>query len=472
MALLPLPSELVALIADHLPPNFVACNLRVLDKATAACLSGSHHTTVRLSQPAPAAAFRQRWGAPGAMHDLSRRQRLRLLCLVAQSGETANLHLAIGSSGLCLSSCPELLVAAAAAGQLAVCSWLRQQGCPWGKAAPEAAWALSKDLARLRLLRNPAHYIYAGEGVSVLAAAGSSGDQGLCEWLLAEGCPWDQAAVLAAACAGHVDLIEWLLAQRPELLTALMFVPQLAQAAAIGFELEALQRLCLSWRQRGVWVLYASAMLGALSSHTPDWRAKVEWLEGEASARPHHGCDYAATCPDGQERVRYLRQHGHEVSQWTLDAAARAGNAELVEELLAEGPQMMSDAAWFSGLAGGNVQVLWTLAAADPGSLPPYALSLAAEGGHLPAVVWVVEQKRWEGEFVTISGIAASGSLEMLQCMQQRGCQVSAWTVEAGAEAGSCPIVEWLAASGVLAQVRKSSAGGLPLPLEVVHGMA
>ncbi|KXZ42073.1 hypothetical protein GPECTOR_210g416 [Gonium pectorale] len=444
--------ELVALIANHLAPNFVACNVRVLDKATAACLSGSQHSTVHLSQPAPTAAFRLRWGAPGAMHGLSRRQRLRLLCLVAQSGDTANLHLAIGSSGLCLSSCPELLVAAAAAGQLAVCGWLRQQGCPWGKAAPEAAWALSKNLARMRSLRNLALRSFASDGVSVLAAAGSSGDQGLCEWLLAEGCPWDQAAVLAAACAGHVGLVEWLLAQRPELLTALEFVLRLAQAAAVGFELEALQHLFSAWRQRGIWVPHTWAMLGSLSSHTPDWRAKVEWLEGETSDRHHDSCDYAAACPDGLERIRYLRQRGHEVSKRTLAAAARAGNAELVAELIAEGAQVMDGRTWLAALDGGNVQVLWALAAANAGPRPPYALTVAAEGGHMPAVAWVVEQKPWERGFVPVTGIASSGSLTMLQYLQAQGFEVSALTVMAGAEAGSCPIVEWLAAGGLLAQ--------------------
>ncbi|KXZ53506.1 hypothetical protein GPECTOR_7g956 [Gonium pectorale] len=283
--------------------------------------------------------------------------------------------------------------------------------------------------------------------VSALAAAGFSGDQGLCEWLLAEGCPWDQAAVLAAACAGHVGLVKWFLTLWPELLSDFGFASGLVKAAAMGCPLAELQRLLSDWVRRGLPThLAAWGVSGAASSHAPDWRAKVEWLEGLTNIRLYNSCDLAAACPGyGLERVRYLRQRGYVASSWTLYAAARAGNAELVEELLAAGVAADDVTAWHAA-EGGSVPVLRALAAAGH-PLSPVLLGNAASRGHLPAVAFMVEELGLEPSYTAAHFAAMAGCLQSVLYLLQTGRSTPPFIpIDVIAEGGNCALLEMLAA--------------------------
>ncbi|PNH02858.1 hypothetical protein TSOC_011146, partial [Tetrabaena socialis] len=164
--------EFVQRFAVSLPPNTVACVLRLVDKAAAA--------RFRLSQPVRAAPrVCLALGTPGAMRCLVHRQREVLPRLTAGSGTRVYLEDALSplTSGA--------FGAAAAVGQLAVCVRLRERGCcPW-----------------------------TGQ---VLAAAVGDGHRAVYEWLLAmpaNGCPnGDEVqAAVAATLEGHVGLMEWLL---------------------------------------------------------------------------------------------------------------------------------------------------------------------------------------------------------------------------------------------------------------------
>ncbi|KXZ52119.1 hypothetical protein GPECTOR_10g1142 [Gonium pectorale] len=116
--------ELVERFARFLPPNVVACALRLVDKATSAQFRGRpQFATVRLSHPVPPWAFAARWAAPGAMTHLTLAQRHQLLCLTAASGVVTNLQLALRLAG-CVQAPDheaELLCAAANAGRLDAC---------------------------------------------------------------------------------------------------------------------------------------------------------------------------------------------------------------------------------------------------------------------------------------------------------------------------------------------------------------
>jgi hypothetical protein len=183
-----LPPDLVLRIARAASPNDAAATLRLVDKPTRARLSD--FTTIRLSQPVPCHAFRWRWAAPGAVSGLSLKQRSRLACLTAASGQLDNVQLLFASTNPEHPSCslvgfaatPEVFEAAAAAGQIGVC----------------------RALSDLRCQPSPAAF----------AAAAHGGHLELCRWLHAQGwVPADRTALEAAARGGHTDVIEWLLSE-------------------------------------------------------------------------------------------------------------------------------------------------------------------------------------------------------------------------------------------------------------------
>ncbi|KXZ47939.1 hypothetical protein GPECTOR_31g301 [Gonium pectorale] len=415
--------DLVERIARHLPPNELPCTLRLVDKATAALFSGPHHTTVRLSQPVPHHAFAFVWGQPGATRPLTFTQRQQLLCLTAATGVAPNLELLLSHPDNVLS--PAAMEAAASAGQLATCLRLHQAGCPWGDALQEAAGA---------------------------------GHQSACEGLLAAGCPWSWGAVSSAARGGHLALTGAMARHFPHR-PGFVERGEILLGVVHGCDLAALQHFYGRWRALpssrlaldGYARLHFDEQLlpTAAGSPTPDWQAKVEWLEGVGCARSVAACSAAAACPDAAARLAWLRGRGYPVDGGTAVRVCAAGDVAALRYLLAEGVRPTEEAAT-EAAGGGHLAALQALHAAGCPVSPLDVACAAAEGDHLAAVAWAVEAF---GAAVTLgrklfASAAKSGSVELMAWLRERGCPWDASAVVSAATAGSAPALEWLAERG------------------------
>ncbi|GLC46946.1 hypothetical protein PLESTB_001544200 [Pleodorina starrii] len=422
---------IVACIAQHLPANEVASTLRLIDKTTSQQFS--HHKTLRLSLPSPVHVFRERWGRPGAFRALSHQQRLQLVCLTAASGSVANLEVALANVGLDLQR--QLLAAAAAAGQLDMCKVLRARGFLWG--------------------------------VSLFAAV-EAGHRHVCEWLLASGCPLDMHVVCGAAWGGQEDLMQWLLTelQGRRIDGAYVFCRSLLGAAAECLSLAALQRL---WEQlmaghhgselqqqleqfdeadRG------AIMEAAAGSTTPDWQAKVEWLEGLGYPRMVWACMTAVRAGNGDAavaRLQWLRGRGYPLEAGVADAAVSVGNLAALRFLVEQAGVRPDQVPVTAGARQGHLAVLQYLHASG---LPVNARLVAedaAGGGHLPLVAWVVEGlgvAPADGADSLLDCAAASGNLELMTWLHVRGWALGPTAINNGAESGCEEALEWLVERG------------------------
>ncbi|PNW72706.1 hypothetical protein CHLRE_15g639500v5 [Chlamydomonas reinhardtii] len=136
-----LTPDLVRRVAEApcLHPNEVATGLRLVDSDTAAALRDQYCVIKlgqkradpsephRAQQPWPGHAFVAHWDRPEPWRSLSLPQRRRLLCLAASSGHAPSLDAALAQCGCSL--IPEVLTAAAAAGNLEGCERLLSEGC-------------------------------------------------------------------------------------------------------------------------------------------------------------------------------------------------------------------------------------------------------------------------------------------------------------------------------------------------------
>ncbi|PNH01504.1 Ankyrin repeat domain-containing protein [Tetrabaena socialis] len=353
--------EVVHHFAGSLSGNELAATLRLVDKATAAQFHGPQHTTVRLTLPVPHHAFVWRWGGPNAARGLTVWQRQLLPCLTARSGSIANLEVLLARDDLTSPLADAVLAAAAGAGQLEVCRWLRQQGCPMD------------DTLTLQL-------------------AAHGGHQAVCEWLLGEGDrpPADVwAAPAAAARGGHVDLMDWLLAR----ISAGAHGPDvwnLLAGAAIGCGLLTLQRLHHTYLDSRGEQLHGDSqelvVAAAAASLTADWRDKVEWLEGRGCRRTASACETAAQRADSRERLEWLRQRGYPLTIGAVYQAATHGGADALEFLLAQGVELgLNFSAPYFAASRGHLAALKVLHA-HGAPLDDEMLAAATEGGHLPVV--------------------------------------------------------------------------------------
>ncbi|GFR44820.1 hypothetical protein Agub_g6158 [Astrephomene gubernaculifera] len=417
-----LPPEIVEHIARFLPVNDVSCNLRLVNKAAAAQFRGPRYATVRLSLTSPHDAFAHRWGAPGAMRCLTYNQRLKLVCLTARTGNLRNLSLALACAGLAPSA--KFLEAAAAGGQLDAVLRLRELGCPLGNALKEAAEA---------------------------------GQRRMCEWLLANGCQWTISTVCAAARGGHPALMDWLWQLRAgHACEASNSIHRLIDACK-GCDLPTMRRIFHSltkeesdWFLGYIVFLYRHVMIGAGGSSTPDWQAKIEWLEALAAGLPkdHAACHGAAFHPDALPRLIWLRQRGHPFGETVALGAAAAGNVAALTYLLDEGGVQPDADLTHRATARGHLGVLQMLHAR--GALAPEGVDwrgMAGEG-HLGVMAWLVEEVGLRLPASVPVHAARSGSLPLLSWLHERGV---AWSCEAfneAAGAGSEEAVEWLLAAG------------------------
>ncbi|KXZ48841.1 hypothetical protein GPECTOR_25g426 [Gonium pectorale] len=428
---------LVERFASCLGPNFVACTLRQVNKATAEQFRGrpEYPSTVRLSQPVPQHAFAARWAPRGAMRDLTLTQRQRLLRLTAASGVVANLEVALGAVGVIPDSqLEEEILGAAAAGGLAAAV-----RCILGFGYGDT------------------HVI----GKTLCTAAGA-GHQAVCEVLLADDrAPGVTADDVAAALrGGHSGLADWLLQQRWEgpISPADSLEPlgeegcsELLRAATEGCDLPTLQSI----HQRCSEVVNGDDGMVriAASSRTTDWRAKVEWWELQLPPDWLYDdpgvCTAAARCPYAETRLAWLLGRGYSVERAATDAALGAGNAAALELLLRRGllpePRSVTEAA-----RGGRLEALMKLAEYGcPVDAAEVALA-ALRQGPLSVLAWAVEEL---GASVQALATAATAwnvrnldDPEVLRWLWRRGCPLNGSRVALlAARCGQLDALEWAA---------------------------
>ncbi|KXZ51776.1 hypothetical protein GPECTOR_11g22 [Gonium pectorale] len=246
--------------------------------------------------------------------------------------------------------------------------------------------------------------------------------------------------------------------------------PESPSAAAAGPEMRAAllqsRAFILSW---------------AAGSSTPDWAAKVEWLEARGYPRTARACRNAAGVaergPDGADgaaaRLAWLRRRDYPVCGDAVTAAAGRGDLRALAFLLAEagGSGRLGGggaAAARAAAAGGHLAALRALRDAGCALERPALLRLAAGHGHLGVVEWLMEG---DGAGAAGSGggdsgggyggggapptsaellysVALSGNAELLACLRERGCPWDAGAFTAAAHAGSVAALEWLAERG------------------------
>ncbi|PNH03687.1 hypothetical protein TSOC_010218 [Tetrabaena socialis] len=419
---LPVPQQQEA--AASAPPDPpVACILRLVNKATAAQFSRLQDRTIRLSLPVPHPEFVRRWGSLGAMRSLTREQRSKLPYLTARSGSIANLEvLRAGSDSItrCLMSL-EVFEAAAGAGRLDVCRWLPQQGCP----------------------NFPWQHI-------MQAAAARGGHQAVWEWLEADGYPWCENTICAAARGGHVRPTNSLLG-----LSRMASWGGLLAAAAEGCDLAALQGL---HHRAAMWLPHNSSyrdnvLASAAGSPKPDWRSKVEWLEGQGYPRTAAVCQDAVMQPGALARLEWLRQRGYPLSSLVAACAAWDGNLDALRFVLDEGVVLELvdlNTAVDTAVQQGHPALLQVLHARGYDLSSSCLPSVTRRIGHLPVVAWLVETLGAAAVLSvhTFAAAARSGSVQVVAWLLERGCLWDGSAFTAAAAAGCEEQLEWLAAHG------------------------
>ncbi|GFR40578.1 hypothetical protein Agub_g1158 [Astrephomene gubernaculifera] len=418
--------ELTESIVSFLPPNEVACTVRLINKAAAAQFRGPRYTTVQLSSPVPPHAFKEQWERPGVMRGLTVQRRQELQWLTARSGSLPNLKVAVAATGipyvhkfLRFLRPTSLVQAAVETGRLEMCEWLMEQGH-------------SLEL--------------------IVEAAARAGQRGICEWGLASGCSWSPCLAYAAARGGHVGLMDWLLqlhqAEGEDVRAA-----ELLKAAAGGCELHTLQRLYHDWAGEQQLDDYAkrNVVTAAARGPTPDWQAKLVWLEARGFPGSE-ACLGAASCPDALDRLRWLRGRGYPLSDRVAEEAVEFGNMEALHYLLlSEGVQPNSDCGERAAESG-NLGAL-TLLHAHGCPMDEETVEVAARRGQLQVVVWLVEEvlgpagvQLGAEEF---SSAACSGNLELLRWLRERGfAWRDAGAITRAAGSGCGEVLEWLVEQG------------------------
>ncbi|EFJ40451.1 hypothetical protein VOLCADRAFT_119967 [Volvox carteri f. nagariensis] len=461
--------------------------------------------------------------------------RQELLIMTAASGNLANLQVALKAAG-CRPS-PGVFVAAASSGNLNMCQWLAasdpelmslNNSSNVISCAAEAARGGHKATVQWLLQLDNQEAPNQLVGFHAWTAAASSGQRALCEMLLAYGIPVSCMAAPNAARAGHVGLTHWLLQQhlgtaresssadRADGLSPFPLqatATDVLAAAVYGFNLAAAQQLhqtilgqaataadaalggggarggrhhlsTRTWQQRAGG--REIVLLAALTSPTPDWRDKVQWLVqtqdcsfSRACASQLNALAFARCChtDDGiKERMQLLLQVPTATSAmgnlvraavleanlpllrclrdgrpwlpesmiWVLELAAIAGRIEVVSELIELG--------W-------RVQPAASLAAASRGRLRTLQLlmnrnsdGVGQQGSEGPTAAVVEEEAtapfRGERGLELAEAAAESGSVETLEWLRSRGCPWDERTFAAAVRGGSGALVEWLHVRG------------------------
>ncbi|KXZ47862.1 hypothetical protein GPECTOR_32g475 [Gonium pectorale] len=427
---------LIERYASFLHPNEVICTLRRVDKATAEQFRGRPDlATVRLSQPVPSQAFAARWA--GSMRDLTLVQRKQLLRLTVSSGVVANLNVALEVVGFIpdLGQLTVLLKTAAAAGHVSafhclvgVVHKLAPGHVPdIGPLLRAAVEAGHRAVCEALMSGDACRSLWKIEHV---CAALRGGHPELAGWLLQrrpEGPigPGDSMAPLGDEACGALLL-----------------------AAVRGCDLATLR--ALHQRCKSVYLSVgrvASVIDVAAGSRTSDWQGKVEWAESQLGPRFSAGpsaCAAAARCPDAELRLTWLLVRGYPANESAIDNALIAGNVAALELLfrrgLEPGRQAIEEA-----IRRGRLEALRKLREHGCELDAAEVASASAGSGHLPVLMWAVEELGASLQHTWLLPVATfSRDLEALQWLRQRGCPLDAAIVaSAAARRGHLPILTW-----------------------------
>ncbi|KXZ47446.1 hypothetical protein GPECTOR_35g884 [Gonium pectorale] len=424
--------ELAERIVDCLDRNEIAATFRHVNKATAEQFSGPLHTTIHISEPVPPHAFAAHWLAPGVTRGLTLKRRKKLVRLAAASGVLPNLEVALQAAAF-VGAVAKAFKAAAGAGQLSLCQWL---------------WDHSRS--------HPEGFHATSSARDALDAAAGGGHRHVCEWLLAVQHDVKRDGGVATSAAfhgGHADLAEWLLQPDPALTTVISTM--YLSGAAHGCGLPALQQAWQRFRGPSLGKYVSAAVLSvAAASPTPDWAAKVEWLEAQGCQLTTMAAFQAARMlNDGAAlaRLTWLQGRGYPVSEEAVETAARTGNMSALAHLLSEVPvadEEGSAEAVSGATEGGHLEALQALQTAGwPIDFPRFARA-AAEAGHLHVLAWMLEAEPVALNEMLFGAAAQSGSVELLAWLQQRGCSWDATAYRGAARSGCVAALEWLAERG------------------------
>ncbi|GFR45491.1 hypothetical protein Agub_g6835, partial [Astrephomene gubernaculifera] len=244
--------------------------------------------------------------------------------------------------------------------------------------------------------------------------------------------------------------MEWLLQLGPEdALEGHLLLPAL-QSAAEGCDLVTLQRL--AGRQQDTWQLDSwhntFVLAAAAGSPTPDWQAKVEWLEAQGVPRAAPAYHRAVACPDALDRMRWLRDRGYPLHKKVVLWAARAGSRDALAFLLSEG--MAPEEYSIRGVAGGGHLAALQLLRDHGCPMDEATVASAARAGHLHVVVWLVEALGDEllQEKSVCTAAMESGNLELLRWLRERGWPWGTDAFTQAAAAGCEEVLEWLVEQG------------------------
>ncbi|GFR45492.1 hypothetical protein Agub_g6820, partial [Astrephomene gubernaculifera] len=267
----------------------------------------------------------------------------------------------------------------------------------------------------------------------------------------------------AAARGGHVGLMEWLLQRRP--VGGPHFAAgSLLEAAVHGCPLACVLRLyrdCLGGQQRRLAQLGPDVkgciMAAAAGSRTPDWQAKVEWLEARGFPKPVDACIGAAKQPDALDRLTWLRRRGYPLCRDVVLQAAERGNCDVLSNLMAL-CQMTRGEPAAKAAAGGQLAALQLLH--DHGRpMDVETVKAAASAGHLHVVVWLVETlgEALQLNPVVFNAAACSGNLALLRWLHEHGCPWGPGAICAAVSSGCEELLEWL--------LKLGQQEGVPFPL-------
>ncbi|EFJ45856.1 hypothetical protein VOLCADRAFT_105749 [Volvox carteri f. nagariensis] len=471
-----LTADLVERVVSFLDPNEVVCTVKEINKAMASQFR--EKVAIRLSQPVPHHAFNRHWSRPEAVHNFVRDKRRDLLLLTARSGSLANLQVAVKAAGCKFSW--EVLHAAAEGGNLEMCQWLQGEEdflFLYGSAAVAAARSGHLEMARW-LLQEECNFAERERAESeAFEAASYAGHQSVFEGLLKD-ClsdPSPETCLAGAARGGHVGLTHWLLQQfEPELGQTSSFrepwKADIVTEAAYGFDLAALQHLhrtLLTYGGDGgndassLRTVYT--LVEALVGPTPDWRAKVEWLQAQ-------GCRFGnleyfnfgaiVSRPDSVERVQRLLMEVAEkgVVQNILIKSVQVDNLALIRYLRAGRDWLPERTSWAVLIAvrAGNMALLVELVNLGWRLDEDTALA-AVEEGHLHILKWIdagggrkLIQEVVRRHPALLKNATSSGNVEFMEWLLNE-LDVP-WSGEellnAAVEAGSPALLEWLVARG------------------------
>ncbi|KAG2487640.1 hypothetical protein HYH03_013778 [Edaphochlamys debaryana] len=354
-------------------------------------------------------------------------QRQAFIAAVAIHGDVNQLEPVIEAAGC--APCAATLVAAARAGQVACCQRLIELGCP-----PRDG----------------------------LEAAASGGQLAACEWFLDRGASPIKAAALAAAAGGHVAVLD-MLCSRSTWSPASWDKLDLLKAVAHGCDMQTLQRMYERYSPEDASEL-AALRAPAASSPTPDWQAKLSWLEQRGPASEEiltQICEAAARCPDADAlaRLQWLQQRRYPVTaSGAVSAAASAGNLAAFAWLLQQGAPLPAKPVEvkLQGPQGRATTLQKTLLGLQQAGCPvDWVRSAlhAARSGDRRGVAWLVQQfpapQQPPGVLAEqvpglLADAAAAGSVQLVAWVRGWGAELHSGLWRRAVESGCEALLGWL----------------------------